>query len=115
MPVSAGSIGAVAHQNGIRSNLSQSVSRKRCRQAKLSTWQATQVVEQVYTEIDGPDDGTPVPSANFFDLTLIGIQGRHVSTAPNALALITSCNCIVLSEHGVQVRLQMQGLAARPV
>lgn len=75
--------------------------------------QVTQVIEQVYTEIDGPDDGTPLPSANFRDLTLIGIKGGTSALRPVlGPEYFLQLHCFI--RDGIQVRRQMQGLALGP-
>ena len=102
---------AISHQNSIRGSYhNQFVANVASETVDI---QATQVVEQVYTEIDGPDDGTPLPSANFRDLTLIGIKGGTSALRPTlGPDYFLQLHCFI--RDGIQVRQQMQGLALGP-
>ena len=103
---------AVNHQNSIRSTYHNQFHANIVGNETVDI-QVTQVVEQVYTEIDGPDDGTPLPSANFRDLTLIGIKGGTSALRPTlGPDYFLQLHCFI--RDGIQVRQQMQGLALGP-
>ena len=103
---------SVAHQNSIRSSYHNQF-RADVAGSESVNIQATQVVEQVFTEIDGPDDGTPLPPANFRDLTLIGIKGGTSALRPTlGPDYFLQLHCFI--RDGIQVRQQLQGLALGP-
>ena len=100
---------AVRHQNDIRSTYHNSFHADIAGNETVDI-QVTQVVEQVFTEIDGPDDGTPLPSASFRDLTLIGIKGGTSALRPVlGPDYFLQLHCFI--RDGIQVRQQLQGLA----
>ena len=99
---------AIGHQNNIRSSYHNQFVADVAGSESVDI-QATQVVEQVYTEIDGPDDGTPLPSANFRDLTLIGIKGGTSALRPTlGPDYFLQLHCF--SRDGIQVRQRIAGL-----
>lgn len=103
---------AVNHQNGIRSSYHNQFVADVAGSESVNI-QATQVVEQVYTEIEGPDDGTPLPTANFRDLTLIGIKGGTSALRPTlGPDYFLQLHCFI--RDGIEVRQQMQGMALGP-
>ena len=105
-------LGAVNYQNSIRGTYHNQFVADVAGSETVDI-QAAQVVEQVYTEIDGPDDGTPLPSANFRDLTLIGIKGGTSALRPTlGPDYFLQLHCFI--RDGIQVRQQMQGMALGP-